>query len=143
MEGELRGRSDLISKMDRGGGGGGGGGGWCVCGARHRSGRRVTWANLDAADQPGPPGEQLDSPNLDGGDQPGPPGISHLIIEQLDSHVSTWAEYQDHGKVSWNPEDKEQGDGRFTVRSRKTKKEDRGTARQMAEKGKVGERMAT
>ena len=43
-------------------------GGWCVCGVRHRSGRRVTWATFDpsSGSSPGslgPPPESSGSPS--------------------------------------------------------------------------------
>ena len=108
-----------------------------MCGARHRSGRRVTWANLDGSNQPASPGDQPES-NLEGANQPGSHAIVHLTIDQLDSSEFIWAESQHHRKVSWNLEDVEQEDQRFILRNRQTKKEDRGTAHQMAKKGKVG-----
>ena len=86
-----------------------------MCGVRHRSGKQVSWANLDA------------------GDQLGSPASFHL----LESDVPIWAESQDRREVSWNLEDDEQG--RLILRSRKVKKEERRrSAQQMAKKGKVG-----
>ena len=91
-----------------------------MCGVRHRSGRRVTWANLE-------------------GEQPGSDGSLYLGSDQFEPSESIWAESQDHRKVSWNLEDDEQGDRKFVLRSRKIKKGDTRTGWQMAEKkGKVG-----
>ena len=89
-----------------------------MCGVRHRSGRRVTWANLE--------GEQLESPKSE--------GSLYLGSEQSESHVSVWAESQDRRKVSWNLEDDEQGDRRFVLRSRRMTKGVRRTGWQMVEK---------
>ena len=115
MAGGKLGPSDLGSEMD--------GGSWCVCGVRHRSERRVTWANLEE--------EQLESPSSDGN--------LYLGSDQFKPTESIWVESQNHRKVSWNLEDDEQGDGKFVTRSRKMKKDDMRTSWQMAEKkGKVG-----
>ena len=81
----------------------------------------MSWANLDA-------GDQLESP----------PGSLHLATHQLKSHVSILAESQDLREVSWNLQDDEQKGRQFIVRSRKVKKEDRRSAWQLANKGKVG-----
>ena len=94
-----------------------------MCGVRHRSERRVTWANLE--------GEQLEPPDSDGN--------LYLGSDQFEPSESIWAESQDHRKVSWNLKDDEQGDRNFVLRSRKMKKGDMRTGWQMAEKkGKVG-----
>ena len=97
-------KSDLGSEME--------GGGWCVCGVRHRSGRRVTWANLEE--------EQLE----------------YLGSDQFDPTESIWAESQNHRKVSWDLENNEQGERQFILRSRTMKKGDMRTGWQMAGKGK-------
>ena len=91
-----------------------------MCGVRHRSGKQVSWANLDA------------------GDQLGSSDSLHLPSHKLESHVSVWAESQHHREVSCNLEDDEQGGRRLILRSRKAKKEDRRRAQEMAKKGKVG-----
>ena len=102
------------------------GGGWCVCGARHRSGRRITWANLDAGGQPEPP-EPPESP-----EPPKPPeSDATLHPDNQDMKPPRWAKLHSHGKVSWKIQDDKQGD-------RKMKKEDRKASWQMVEKGKVG-----
>ena len=54
-------------------------GGWCVCGVRHRSGRRVTWATFDpsSGSSPGslgPPPESSGSPSGSSGSPSGSPG---------------------------------------------------------------------
>ena len=102
------------------------GGGWCVCGARHRSGRRITWANLDGGGQPEPP-EPPESP-----EPPKPPeSDATLQPDNQDMEAPSWAKLHSHGKVSWKIQGDKQGD-------RKMKKEDRKASWPMVEKGKVG-----
>ena len=97
-------------------------GGWCVCGVRHRSGRRVTWATFDppSGSPPGslgPPPESSGSPSGSPGSNKSPRSltIDGLMGESLkDVH----------------PEDGKQINRRL--------KETRERGKSRARKGKVG-----
>ena len=97
-------------------------GGWCVCGVRHRSGRRVTWATFDpysgsSAGSIGPPPESSGSPSGSPGSNESPRSLTSdgLMGESLkDVH----------------PEDGKQINRRL--------KETRERGKSRARKGKVG-----
>ena len=97
-------------------------GGWCVCGVRHRSGRRVTWAMFDpsSGSSPGslgPPPESSGSPSGSPGSNESPRSLTSdgLMGESLkDVH----------------PEDGKQINRRL--------KETRERGKSRARKGKVG-----
>ena len=96
-----------------------------MCGARHRSGRRITWANLDGGGQPEPP-EPPEPPESDATLQP-----DNQDMEAPGPPEPSWAKIHSHGKVSWKIKGDKQGD-------RKMKIEDRKASWPMVEKGKVG-----
>ena len=88
-------------------------GGWCVCGVRHRSGRRVTWATFDPSS----------------GSPPGSPGSNESLGLQRKESLTS-AGLMGESLVDVHPEDGKQINRRL--------KETRERGKSRAQKVKVG-----
>ena len=84
-------------------------GGWCVCGVRHRSGRRVTWATFDPSScsppgSLGPPPESSGSPSGSPGSNKSPKSFTSdgLMGESLkDVHIQDGKQINRRLKETW------------------------------------------